>query len=175
MTPRQSVLRKMAFTGTRSLGRGGEDGGGGLGGSAGWLTSEGHISRDAPVLPHLAPAQQAGYDGAARPGRDVSREIPSLKPAGHAACAPPPLPPPMPRSPLWVPALAARSQRRRRVDVCGHRAAPCVVHRHERHLAHQVVVPLGEVAAGKPRGEGGSNKRVACRWLTRQELQAAGA
>lgn len=50
-------------------------------------------------------------------------------------------------SPFWVPSMAARPQRRRRVDVGGHAAAAGGVHRHEGHLSHQVVITLDKVAA----------------------------
>ena len=131
-----------------------------------------HVAGDAPPAPHLAPA---GWERVGRSCEHMLRRLRIRLPC--ACCQPPcstpaapcplrqppaahpgPEAPPSPPSPLGVPAVAAGAQRRRRVDVGGHAGPPRVVHRHQRHLAHQVVVAAPQVAA---RGAQGAAKRGA--------------
>lgn len=124
------------------------------------LCSLDRVASYAPVLPHLAPAghTQQGQLAKARPSMASDSPL-SAWTSFHMTSSPTRQgrPRPYPASPLGVPAVAARPKRRRRVDVCGHAAAPRGVHRHEGHLPHQVVVPLGQVAAGAG-GEGGCGR-----------------
>lgn len=123
-----------------------------------------HVAGNAPPAPHLAPAGRGRRQSTGSLSTERILVLPCNSPlrqlnqcTNHAVTAQHPLQPP---SPLGVPAVAAGTQRWRGVDICWHGGSPRIVHRHERHLAHQVVIPFPQVAAGHgKRGQGREGDR----------------